>query len=93
MTTNRQIFEARVALARIANAELPLPVLALAVPLLDACEAVIEKAAGMEGEDFARYMDGARELPECVLPMIPEIRMSYVEYKALDGLVKFEEVG
>ena len=94
-TTNAKIYAARIALAKIANVDLPLPLIANIAPLLAECEGVIEQAMQIEtenGEEFERFMNGERELPACVLPILPEIRMSYVDYKSLDGIVKFEEV-
>lgn len=93
--TNREIYEARVALAKIANTDMPLQLIMQITPLLAECEGVIEKALQYEkqnGEDFERYMNGVRELPNCVLPALPQIRMSYVEYKSLGGIIQFEEV-
>lgn len=96
MVTNKQIFEARIPLCKIANADLPLPLLMRIAPLLEECEPVIEKASKYgeqeNGEDFERYMGGMRELTPCVIPALPEFRMSYVELKKLDGIVLFEEV-
>ena len=95
MKTNREIYAARLALAKIANADLPLPLIGRIAPLLAECESVIEKAmkhAEQGGEDLDRYLNGVRELPSCVMPVLPEIRMSYVDYKNLEGIVKFEEV-
>lgn len=94
MKTNKEIFEARIALAKIANADLPLPLVAQIVPLFEECESVIEKAMrfGSDGAEQERYLSGTRELPPCVLPALPEIRLSYVDYKSLDGIIKFEEV-
>lgn len=96
--TNRQICEARIPLAKIANTDLPLPLVMQIAPLLAECEAVIEKAEAYRSadggdEDFARYLYGEREMAPKTLPALPEFRMSYVEYKKLDGIVKFEEVG
>ncbi len=97
MITNKQIWEARIPLCKIANADLPLPLLLRIAPLLEECEPVIEKAEGLRGqenaEDFERYMGGMRELTPCAIPALPEFRMSYVEFKKLDGIVIFEEVG
>ena len=96
MISNKQIYEARIPLAKIANAVLPLPLLFRIVPLLEECEPVIEKAAAYGGqesaENFERYMGGVRELPSCVIPALPEFRLSYVELKKLDGIIIFEEV-
>lgn len=96
MISNRQIYEARIPLAKIANAELPLPLLFRIVPLLEECEPVIDKASAYReqesAEDFERYMGGVRELPSCVIPALPEFRLSYVELKKLDGIIIFEEV-
>lgn len=97
MTTNKQIYDARAALAKIANTDLPLPLILSIAPLLDACEPVIEKAEGIRGQvendgEFERYMGSMRELPSCVIPALPEFRMSYVEYKALGRIATIEEV-
>ena len=93
--TNKDIYAARIALAKIANVDLPLPLIAGIAPILEECESVIEKAMQYEresAENFERYMHGVREMRPCVLPVMPEIRMSYVDYKTLDGIIKFEEV-
>lgn len=93
--TNAKIYAARIALAKIANVDLPLPLIAKIAPLLAKCESVIEKAMRNEaenGDEFERFMNGERELPACVLPILPEIRMSYVDYKSLEGIIQFEEV-
>lgn len=97
MVTNKQIYDARTALAKIANTDLPLPLILSLAPLLDACEPVIEKAEGIRGKaeddgEFERYMGGMRELPSCVIPALPEFRMSYVELKRLEGIATIEEV-
>ena len=98
VTLNEKIVEARIPLARIANTDLPLPLTMQIAPFLAECEAVIEKAEAykaQEGgeEDLARYLKGVRDLPVCVIPALPEFRMSYVDLKRLDGIVTFEEVG
>ena len=93
MKTNREIYAARYALAKIANADLPLPLIIGIAPTLAECEGVIEKAmriAEQGGEELERYLGGVRELPTCVMPVMPEIRMSYIEFKSLEGIISFE---
>lgn len=94
MKTNKEIFEARIALAKIANADLPLPLIMNIAPIFEECEGVIEKAMRLESDEAEqeRYLNGVRDLPSCVIPAMPEIRLSYVDYKSLEGIIKFEEV-
>lgn len=91
--TKKKIFEARTALAKLANTELPGPILDRLGPTLDAAEPVITAVlrAG-EGADEERLLAGDAEVPACRIPSLPEIRMTYLERKALRGLVDFEEV-
>lgn len=94
---NEKIWRARTALAKLANADLPLPAVLTIAPLLDACEPVIDAladAAGEHGDDeaFARIIGEVTELPPTELPCLPGIVMTYVDYAALREIAGTEEI-
>ena len=97
---NGKIWAARTALAKLANADLPLPAVLAIAPLLDACEPVIEFLRKMDEiiedddakEAFERVMGEATELPQTELPCLPGIIRSYVDYAALRELAGTGEV-
>lgn len=92
--SNEKIYNARMALAKLANTALPAPVLGLLAPTLDALDPVI--AAAMKyGEgtvELEDYLGKMTEVPTCTIPGIPEIRLTYLEMVSLRGIVDFEEV-
>ena len=92
---NADIVKARIALAKLAHADLPAPILMRLNPTLSAAEAVIDEAGTYpEGsEEGERYLAEDALIPKCRIPALPEIRMSWVDFDALRGIVEFEEVG
>lgn len=96
MKTNyKRIIDARVGLAKLANTELPAPLLDKLAPTLDAADPVIGewiKAEAIPEAERDRLENRETEIPACSLPSLPEIRMTYLERKALRGIVDFEEV-
>ena len=86
---NKKIYAARMGLAKIANADLPLPALSALAPLLDACDPVIAKCLQLEGEGDS-YFEDETELPDAVIPMLPELRMSYLDFRALREIATIE---
>ena len=93
--TNADIVKARIALARLANTELPAPILMMLDRTLSAAERVIDRAGEYpEGsEDGGRYLAEDALIPKCRIPALPEIRLSWVDFDVLRGIVDFEEVG
>lgn len=92
---NADIVKARIALAKLANADIPAPILLKLDPTLSAAEDVINLAGEYEdnSEELALYLEGRANVPACIIPALPEIRMSWVDLDVLRGIVKFEEVG
>lgn len=92
---NADIVKARIALAKLANAELPVPILGMLDRTLSAAERVIDQAGEYpEGsEEGERYLAETALIPKCRIPALPEIRMSWVDLDTLRGIVEFEEVG
>ena len=93
--TNADIVKARIALAKLASAELPVPILGMLDRTLSAAERVIDQAGEYpEGsEEGERYLAEDALIPNCRIPALPEIRMSWVDFDVLRGIVTFEEVG
>ena len=98
---NEKIWKARTALAKLANADLPLPAVLTIAPLLDACEPVIDFLKKMDEiievdddarEAFGRVMGEVTELPPTELPCLPGIVMTYVDYAALREIAGTEEI-
>jgi hypothetical protein len=91
---NADIVKARIALAKLANADVPAPLLMKLDPTLAAAEEVIKRAEEAEGTDEKeRYLSERAEVPVCAIPALPEIRMSWLDMDVLRGIVNFEEVG
>ena len=91
--TKKQIRDARMALAKLANTEFPSPVLDLIAPTLDACDPIIGEAMKLrEGEEDEKILAEVVSIPTCVCPSLPQIKMTYLERKSLRGIVEFEEV-
>lgn len=92
---NADIVKARIALAKLAHAYLPAPILMRLDPTLSAAEAVIDEAGTYpeDSEEGARYLAERADVPACAVPALPEIRMSWVDFDVLRGIVEFEEVG
>ena len=93
--TKNDVVKARVALAKLAHAELPAPILVMLDRTLSEAEDLIEEALAFpEGDEGAeRYLAERADVPACRIPALPEIRMSWTDLDALRGIVEFEEVG
>lgn len=91
--TKKQIRDARMALAKLANTEFPSPVLDLIAPTLDACDPIIGEIMKLEdGEEAEKILAEVVAIPACVCPSLPQIKMTYLERRSLRGMVDFEEV-
>ena len=93
--TKKQIRDARMALAKLANTEFPAPILDLLTPTLDAADPVIGEALKLEAEEseeLQKFLKEETDIPVCVLPSLPDIRMTYIDRRNLRGIVEFEEV-
>lgn len=96
MMENERILKARLGLAKLANTEFPAPILDLLTPTLDAADPVIGEAlkldAAEESEELKKFLKKETDIPVCVLPSLPDIRMTYIDRRNLRGIVEFEEV-
>lgn len=93
-TTNGQVIAARMALAKIANTDAPLPLIRGIAPLLDACAEIIDEGGKIREDNPAGAAFGEREaiLPDTAIPLYPGFSLSYVDFRALREIATFEEV-
>ena len=96
-TTNAKIYAARLALAKLANTDAPMPLISELAPLLDACDPIIEEGRKIEVNDAdGKKMEafGLRPviLPDVSVPMFPGFAVSYLDFRALREIAKIGEV-
>lgn len=98
---NRKIDDARLGLAKLANAELPAPVVLLLAPTLDACARVLDDIRLMResvdsgeygAEKLEAFLGEESEIPAARIPALPEIRLTYIDLDNLRGIVEMEVI-